>query len=50
VARLWEERAFWEARVAQGRAFVAAECGHAALPGRLARLAESSQRPAGARR
>jgi hypothetical protein len=38
VERLWRDRAFWEARVAAGRDFVAAHCGHEAFPGRLARL------------
>ena len=39
VERLWRDRAFWEARAAAGRAFVAANCGYDAFPRRLARLA-----------
>ena len=38
VERLWRDRAFWEARVAAGRAFVAANCGYAVFPGRIERL------------
>jgi hypothetical protein len=38
VERLWRDRAFWEARVAAGRAFVAAHCGYDAFPRRLRSL------------
>ncbi len=39
VERLWGDRAFWEARSAAGRAFVAANCGYDRFPARLARPA-----------
>lgn len=39
VARLWADHAFWEARAAAGRAFVAAHCSYTAFPDRLDRLA-----------
>lgn len=35
VERLWGDRAFWEARSAAGRAFVAANCGYDRFPARL---------------
>jgi hypothetical protein len=38
VERLWADRGLWEARVAAGRAFVAASCAYASFPGRLALL------------
>ena len=38
VERLWRDRAFQEARVAAGRAFVADNCGYAVFPGRIERL------------
>jgi hypothetical protein len=41
VERLWEDRGFWEARVAAGREFVTANCAYAVFPGRLARLRAS---------
>ena len=44
VERLWGDRAFWEARVAAGRAFVRATCGYDAFHGRLARLAARDPR------
>lgn len=37
VARLWRDRAFWEARAAAGRAFVEANCGYDRFPARLGR-------------
>ena len=38
VERLWRDEAFWKARVAAGRAFVAENCGYAVFPGRIERL------------
>lgn len=38
VERLWQDRAFWEARARAGRAWVEANCGYDAFPGRIARL------------
>nr|MBA3326614.1 glycosyltransferase [Paracoccaceae bacterium] len=45
VARLWEDRGFWEDRVAAGRAFVAENCAYAVFPARLARLAAADGAP-----
>jgi hypothetical protein len=47
--RLWRDRAFWEARAAAGRGFVAATCGYDAFPARLARLAAAPAPAAAAR-
>ena len=38
MERLWQDRAFWEARAEAGRAWVEANCGYDAFPGRIARL------------
>jgi hypothetical protein len=47
--QLWRDRAFWEARAAAGRGFVAATCGYDAFPARLARLAAAPAPAAAAR-